>query len=286
MGVVTDRPGLPLWSDYLGFVRRHAVAIGVLTVVGLAAGIAWSLQQPASFSATTSVALAPVPKYVVPSTTELVAPEVTVDTDAQLLQSPQVLDAIATALGTDPDVASEHLSVTAAPNSHVLNVTVEASSPERAATAANAAVAALIEVRRDVLGSLREDQLRQLRLLIATQERVLARQQAIRLVVPATDDLFAQVFELREELEELEEAGRQPAEVVRPAEPPRTKDYANTEVPLTSGLMLGLLAGCLLGAGRDLARQHTRSTFPRPVPILAGHQPVVTTLHEDRNHAN
>ena len=57
-------------------------------VVGLLAGFAWSLQQPSTYSATTSVALTPVPKYVTPSTTELVPPEVTIDTDAQLLRQP------------------------------------------------------------------------------------------------------------------------------------------------------------------------------------------------------
>ena len=59
---------------------------------------------------------------------------------------------------------SERLSVTASPNSHVLHVTVKASPPSRAADAANAAVAAFVDVRRDALGALRSDQLSQLRL--------------------------------------------------------------------------------------------------------------------------
>ena len=65
------------------------VLIGVLGGIGLLAGIAWSMQQPSTFSATTSVALAPVPKYVTPSTTELVAPEVTIDTDAPAAPEPE-----------------------------------------------------------------------------------------------------------------------------------------------------------------------------------------------------
>lgn len=286
MAVLTSPPGLPLWSDYPRFVRRHFGLIAALMVVGLCAGIAWALQQPSTYSATTSVALQTVPKYVTPSTAELVAPEVTVDTDAQLLQSPKVLGAIASALGTSPDVAATRLSVSASPNSHVLHVTVKASSAARAAAAADAAVKALVDVRRETLGALRQDQLRQLQLLVTTQERQLAKEQAAELVVPATDDLFAQTQELRAGLDELEEARREPVRVLVAAEPPRQADYANAEVPVVSGAMLGLLAACLIGAVQDRLRLlQEQSAFARHVPHLSGHLPVSTTLHEDTRHA-
>src|SRR5262245_12748871 len=113
MGVLNSAPGLPLWSDYTRFARRHIALIGALMFVGGCLGVAWAMQQPRTYSATSSVAMQPVPKYVTPSTTELVAPEVTVDTDAQLLQSPKVLDAMAAALGTTPDEALGRLLVSA-----------------------------------------------------------------------------------------------------------------------------------------------------------------------------
>ncbi len=91
---VTTPPGLPLWSDYTRFVRRHALLIAGFMLAGILIGFVWSLQQPSTYSATASIALTPVPKYVAPSTTDLVAPEVTIDTDAQLLQSPEVLGAV------------------------------------------------------------------------------------------------------------------------------------------------------------------------------------------------
>jgi hypothetical protein len=43
--------------------------------------------------------------------------------------------------------------------------------------------------------------------------------------------------------------------VVQPAGPPSEADYANTEVPMTSGAMLGLIGGCLLGAAHDRGRR-------------------------------
>jgi uncharacterized protein involved in exopolysaccharide biosynthesis len=286
MGVLTEPPGLPTWSDYPRFLKRHRALVGALIGLGLLGGFAWSLLSPPTFSATASIALAPVPVYVTASTTELVPPEVSIDTDAQLLHSPQVLGAVADALGTDAGLASEQLSVTASPNSHVIHVTVTAASAQLAARAADAAGAAFVDVRRDTLGALREDQLRQLRMVIRDQEQLLAQEQTSRLVTSSYEDPFAQILQLRASLDELEEARTQPAEVVRPAVPPASPDHANTEVPVTSGAMVGLLAGCLLGAARDrVPRRPHQPLSPGTHPRAPGDLPDTTTRHEDYHHA-
>jgi len=260
MGSVTRVAGLPLLSDYAAFARRHAKWLAVFVGVGLAAGLIWSARQPATYSATVSIAMTPVPKYVtVPS--ELLPPEVTVDTDAQLLRSPAVVDAIATELGVDPSTVEKRVAVTASANSHVLHVTVESGSPERSAAAANAAAGALIEVRGEALGALHDSQLNLIRVMLDSTEAQISRTMNRRLVNPETDELYLELFALRRALDELEAAQATPAEVIRVAEPPKRPDYANTEVPLASGLMLGLLVGCLVGAVRDrgLLRAPTHS---------------------------
>lgn len=283
MAVLTKPRGLPIWSDYTHFLRRHQTVIGALMGLGLLAGLGVSLVQPATYSATASVALTQVPVYLSASTTEPVPPEVSIDTDAQLLGSPRVLGAIGDALETGPDLASDHLSVTASPNSHVLHVTLTAASPQRAAEAANAAVSAFMEVRRDALGALEESQMRQLRLLISEQERVLAKEQDKRLVT-SDDEEFAQILDLRARLDELEQARAVPAEVVSPAVAPRGADYANTEVPIASGAMLGLLAGCLLGAARDRApRLGHRAEDPRTHSDPSGYLSDVANRQEHRH---
>jgi uncharacterized protein involved in exopolysaccharide biosynthesis len=281
MDALTERPGLPLWSDYPRFVRRHRALIVALMCLGLLVGFVWSLGRPTSYSATASVVLAPVPKYVTPSTSEIPPPEVTIDTDAQLLHSPEVLTAVADVLDTDADAAGNHLSVTASPNSHVLHVTVSARTPRAAADAADAAVAAFVKVRRASLGALQADQLRQVRLLISGQQELLAED----VVVPALDSLSAEVLELSNGLRELEEARRQPAIAIDAAVPPRHADRPNTEVPLTSGAMVGLLCACLLGAVRDrtglLALRRPR---PRFAPPPADDLPAGVHQHEDHHH--
>ncbi len=281
MAAVSTPAGLPLWSDHVRFVRRHQVAIGVLVCLGALAGLVWSLGQETSYSATASVVLVPVPMYVSASTTEIAPPEVSIDTDAQLLHSPRVLTAIASVIGTDPDQAGEHLSMTAAPNSHVLHITVSAPSPRAAADAADAAVAALVDVRRDSLGALQLDQLAQLRLLVSRQQEMLRDDR----VVAAYDDVSAQVLQLSAGLQELEDARRRPADAVDPAEPPRHADRANTEVPITSGAMVGLLCGCLLGAARDRHERSSRPHLGAPIaPSPSGQPPAGANLHEDCRH--
>ena len=208
-----------------------------------------------------------MPKYVLPTGTGLAPPEVSIDTDAQLLHSPEVLDVVGAVLGTDAAAAREHLSLTASPNSHVLHVTVTSTSAPKAAEAANGAVEAMVQVRRKTLGSLQLDQLRLLRLWVGGQEDLLAKEQSRRVVIPASDDFFASIVELRAGLQELEEARLTPAEVLNPALPPSRQDYSNTEVPLTSGAMIGLLAGCLLGVRKDRRRPPGR-TGPNPPDSL------------------
>lgn len=251
---------LPLASEYARFGRRHAGRIIVTIAVGLLGGLGVTLVQPATYSATASVALTPVPVYVMPTVPELAPPPVSIDTDAQLLLSPPVLEAVGQALGVDPEESERHLSVSATANSHILHVTVRDTDRDRAEHAADAAALALIAVRRETLGSLTHEQIRQVRFQALAQEGLLAREQARRVVVPSRDDLFSSLLELRTRVSELREARAEPALVIAPAANRGRTDYANTEVPLTSGAALGLVLGCLLSAFRD------RSGARRPDP--------------------
>ncbi len=251
MAVVTRPSGLPLWSDPLRSVWSHRVLICALGMIGLVAGYGWSMTQPTTYAATSSVVLTPVPKYVLPTGVGVAPPEVSIDTDAQLLNSPIVLDRVANALDSRSGSAMEHLSVTASANSRVLHVTATADSPEQAAAAANAAVDGLTRVRRRTLGSLRLDQVRLLRLWTTDQEDLLSEAKGVGAVIPAADDLFTQVVELRTALTELEEARVTPVQVINPAKPPRQPVRSNIEVPLVSGAMLAALIGCLIGVALD-----------------------------------
>ena len=99
--------------------------------------------------------------------------------------------------------------------------------------------------------------------------------------------MFAEVQELKAGLEELEEARRTPAQVVRPAAKPTRPEHSNAEVPIISGLMLGLVCGCLLGAGRD--RMRPRSAYPAhasPRPLSRSGLEPDTVRHEEVRHGD
>lgn len=275
---VTGRPGLPLWSDQLRFLRRHRAVVEASVALGILAGILMALGQPATWSSTSSVALTPVPVYVKVAADDLVPPEVSIDTDAQLLGSPQVLGAVGRQLGIDAADAEDHLSVSASPQTHVLHVTVSGPSAASAQAATASAVQAFVSLRGEVLGSLEETQVQSLRLALADRERERADVSRRRLVLD-DDELTQEVLDLRTALEEIEDARVQPADVIDPADVPRKVDYPNREVPVVSGAGLGLLAGLLLGAARD--RMGTRGPPRRP----RFRDRPSTTIRKDLHHA-
>lgn len=275
---VTARPGLPLWSDRLRFLRRHRAVVEASIALGILAGMALALGQPATWSSTSSVALTPVPVYVKVASEDLVPPEVSIDTDAQLLGSPEVMGAIGRELGIDPADAADHLSVSASPQTHVLHITVSGPSAASAQAATASAVQAFVALRGEVLGSLAEAQVQSLRLALDAREDELADVTGRRLVLD-DDELMQEVLDLRAALEEIEDARVQPADVIDPADVPRKVDYPNREVPVVSGAGLGLLAGLLVGAARD--RMGTRGPPRRP----RFRDRPSTTIHEDLHHA-
>lgn len=291
MAVLKPSEGLPLWADHVRFLRRHRAVVEAAVGLGLLAGVVVGVLQPATWSATSSVALAPIPVYVKISADELVPPEVSLDTDAQLLGSPEVLGAVGRELGVDADEAADHLTVSASPLTRVLHITVSASSAADAQAATSAAVREFVALRGDVLGALGEEPLRELRLALDTRESELAQVRERRIVLD-DDELFLQVLDLRAALDELEAAQAVPADVISPAEVPDAPDYANTEVPVVSGAALGLLVGLLIAVVRDRrtsARglQRTRPTSPHHpgTDHLPGDPPGPVTRHQDHHHA-
>ena len=148
-------------------------------------------------------------------------------------------------------------------------------------------------MRADVLGALRDDQLSRLQMLVSAQEELLAKEQSRSMLLPATDELFQQMVELRRGLDELEDARAETGVVLQPALPPSRANYSNTEVPVVSGAMLGLLCACGLGALRDARRRAEGpsvawlSGLALRFPVLYDRFARVTTHHlqEDHRHA-
>lgn len=245
-------------GHYTRFARRYAVLLVSCMCGGLLAGLGWALLQPPSYSATASVILSPVPSYVSVATSGRLPRQVTIDSDAQLVRDPTVLGAVAMAVGGDADDVEERIRVTAAPLTQVLLITFTTDSPAEAAAGATAAANSFIGVRQESLGALQEDQIGRLEYRMTELQARLDSQGEQSPVVLSDDPLVSQIAELSQRYADLERIRTSSAEVSRTATPPSAPDPTNDEVPLTSGVMGGLLAGCVIGAARDMVRARQR----------------------------
>jgi hypothetical protein len=244
---------LPTIDTYRRFARRHRSLIASAMAIGLVLGGIWAWLQPTTYSATASVVLSPVPSYVSATTSQRPPPEVTIDTDAQLVAAGPVVDAVAAAADEDVATVTDRLVVTATPLSRVLHISYTDDSAEDAASAATAAAEALVDVRSAALGALRADQAQLLGLHARElQDRLTSRRRPVAML--PGDDLLSDIGLLRSRLTELEKLRTTPAVVSQRATPPLSPDSSNPEVPLTSGAMLGLLVAVAIAANRDRQR--------------------------------
>ena len=255
------RTALPTWSAYVGLVRRSWVLLVVLPLVGLVIGFGVARAKPHTYSATTDVVVYPVPAYVtVDNNTK--ARTVTIDSDAQLVLGSEVRKQVAQTVGlTEPEV-QRGLSVGAVPLSTVLKITFSAGNPADAVRGATAAAQAFLQVRTEAMVALRDSQIDHVAdRLRVVQTRLLAEQSANPAL--GTDDPVLDLYRtLHDRLQNLQNLRAVSAEVIDQAQRPTDPDSVDTEVPVTSGLMIGFLLACMVGWMRDVLR---RSRF-EPLP--------------------
>ena len=240
----------PTWGQYLAFLRRHATFLLLGPALGLAAGSAWAVSQPVTYSATTTLVAHSVEGYV--SADGRTRPErVTIDSDAQLVHHSQVHAAVARVVGDSRQVVGERLSVSAVPLSRVLRITYTADTPAAASEGADAAAGTFLRVREAALLALDPAQTDRLGRRLRAVETSLVRQNRVNSVIDVDDPLLEQLSVLRGRLMEIELVRLQPAEVLNRAGRPSAADSADNEVPLISGVMMGLLVACVAGSLLD-----------------------------------
>lgn len=251
------------WADHTGFLRRHLLLLVVAIALGLLGGCTAVLLQSSQYTAQTSLVLAPVPGYVSTATTGRPPRSVTLDTDAQLVRDPAVVAAVARATGQDPTTVRQNLAVSAAPRTRVLHVAFTTGSATTAAAGAEAAAVTLIDVRRRTLPALRPSAAARLDQRMVQLHDQLRAQGRTNPFMVTVNPLATQIALLQARAADLERARTSPAEVIRHARPPARPDSADAEVPLTSGLMTGLLVGCGIGVISDRVRRRRRERFPQ-----------------------
>ena len=92
---------LPTLEHYAALVRRHLVLMAVGIILGTAGGVVSLRTDPLTYTATSEVLLGRMPAHnrIDPSVRD--PRTVTIDTDAAILRSRLVLDAVADATGVE-----------------------------------------------------------------------------------------------------------------------------------------------------------------------------------------
>lgn len=232
-------------------------------VLGLAVGAGLYWTTPAQFRSTTVVELPQTAAAVDLSRLGRRAQPVTADTEAQILGSDQVVDAVARASGDPKRWVRESVTVTARPSTRILEITYTSRTPASATRGADAAVDAFLDVRDRLIVAPVEDY------LSAVGERTDA---PARSDVLATDDRAGsaefRVEGWRERAVQELLALPGPGVVLERARPTSSAYRGDAEVPMASGACLGALLGLGVGLGRTRLRSQRRTPVRPAVPVV------------------
>lgn len=233
---VTRTTPLPTIAGYGVVLGAHIGVVVLGAVLGTASGYALSRQAEPAYLASASIELPDVPTWV---DTDPVGPapdRTTIDTTSELVFTEQVFSAVAQATGLPEENFDDKLSVSAYPLSRVLIVTFEARRPELAVLGADAAATELIRERVEVLAGSQLRPARQLYKRLRTLQG-----QARTSSVP-----FGVVTQLRAVMEHvgtLERNNRNARATLFDEAGPAEPVNSHPELPIVTGLLLGLLGG-------------------------------------------
>lgn len=256
-------------------VRRHTAAIVVLAFLGAVVGAGYAIVRPPPSVATQALLL---PQEQTGGASG--GPPPTIDTDAQLLHSHQVLVSVSRALGgVDPQLVADRLSVTAVTNTRVLQVSYTSAKVSTAVTGAHAAAKALLTKLSTRDEDLRQAYIKALQQRAASlaDEIAAARQGLPRGSERPLDPLQREVSSLQGRLNNVTQQelaaryqGVPTGSLLRDTTVHRSRDLLVSSV--TAGLMIGLVLGLVLAWLLDgrFVRLRTR-TVPQTTgaPMLA-----------------
>ncbi|HEU4811929.1 MAG TPA: hypothetical protein VFT00_07290 [Nocardioides sp.] len=220
--------------------RGLRTALPILVALG-AAGAALganvpSVQASPGFSSRVSILIEPAPVYLDPvrdpSTdpidTGVTARPITIDTEAALLLSERSIDRASRETGIPEDELRRSVSITAPPNSLILNLTLRATRAGTARSGVHAVARSYLEERSAFLANRRES------LVSELTEKL----QGLDPTDPDTQESRAR---LNTALAELLGSAPVPSRIVSATQAKPSR--AQVEVPASSGAALGLLAG-------------------------------------------
>lgn len=264
-------------TRFAGAVRRNLTALVIAVLVGAALGAAKVALTPATYTSQISVLAPPValhPGITIGSALDLNPRnprETTMDTEAQLVWSDEVLGELAKHPGFDAphDELRERVGLTVPTGTHVLTIAVRAGTPATARKGAEVVADAYLTLRRQVLGRIQtrnREALEQNLVLLRKQLRALPGDaDELRRVTARTrrQAIVKQIREVERKIAASKSKEEQPGEVLRAASLPRVRDDRGRDVAGASGIGVGLLAW----VGYVLVRERRPRRIRRPADV-------------------
>jgi capsular polysaccharide biosynthesis protein len=248
-------------AAYFTYVRRHAVLLLVTTILGAMAGTVLG-DRLTAYVGTAAVLVPPanldpqgVPNSNLVPTSDKDA--LTPDTEAQIATSSVVLEQIrkATGLTAPVETLGERLVIDAPTNTRVLTLSFEARKPANARKGAQIAADAYLAARKQLLADRQASDLAALEAQISALRREYAGASAASTSGAASarataalraGTLETKVRSLRRSATRMRTTPVDAGSVLRPAAESGLRARTSPEIPLTSGLLGGLLLGLLL----------------------------------------
>lgn len=228
------------------FARRWRVVVAA-ALIGSLAGLVMAARMPTRYSATTSLVVSPL--VINPFTNA--REEVNIRTEREILGSREVARRASERLGEPLDADSyllSHVDVAAPSGSQILQVTVQASSPEQAADAANALSEAYLEFRREGADELAQRYLDK----IDEQLAELAGE-------PESEANAALISTLQQQRVTVMLSTAEPGRIIGAAVVPTAPSTPSKSVVMVGGTVLGVLGGCALALLRERTDPRIRS---------------------------
>lgn len=230
--------------------RRTWVLALIGAVLGASIGVVLVLTAPKTFKATVAVELASVAPQINLSGAGPKADPVSVDTDAQLVLSDAVVDAVAALGDRSVSQVREHLMVAARPLTQVITITYAASSAEAARGGAATAADALIKQRERLF----VDPVRNYLTRVSDQNVSRTGTTGEGVTAESQDNLWS--LELRRQAALDQELGLGNAgSVLEQARITTAGQRGDLDVPVATGLAVGALFGVAVAVLWDLRRR-------------------------------
>ncbi|MFI0351475.1 hypothetical protein [Actinomadura sp. 9N407] len=261
-----SRDSVPL-SHYAGVVRRHRRPLVAMIAIGGLLGLALALLTPKAYLASVTVLAPAVPLHAVEAVKAEEGEEkpkppedATVDTEAQLVHTEEVLARLGTLPGFNGLSRSElnsRIVVTVAPHTRVITIGVRAYEPRQAREGAEITAEAYLNLRHEILGGVqqrdRESLQRREKLLEKQLETLPGEAASLSDTVARTrrQAIAKQIEQVRKDLSAIDGKAVTPGEIVRRAALPKRPEDRRRDVSLTTGAGVGLLLGLLFAVWRE-----------------------------------